>query len=229
MHLDGLRLIAVGGGAHDLQDGEAGGAASGTEAYYSFDYGTAHFIILDSMDSDRSTLSPMLQWLQDDLNNIPSTTNWIIASWHHPPYTRGSHHSDKPADSEGRMIDMRENVLPILEAAGVDLVISGHSHVYERSYFIHGVYGEEIYTNYDQIYEQQIDTPSFQILRNKGRILNAGIGNPPYEKTSVNGTVYVVAFGSCLLTINGNELRLENILHNGRVADTVVIRKSMMP
>ena len=47
--------------AHVLPTGgEAGGVPSGTEAYYSFDYANAHFIVLDSMDSNRATGSPML-------------------------------------------------------------------------------------------------------------------------------------------------------------------------
>lgn len=36
---------------------------------------------------------------------------------------------------------MRENALPILEAGGVDLVLNGHSHSYERSFLIDGHYG----------------------------------------------------------------------------------------
>ena len=39
------------------------------------------------------------------------------------------------------MIQMRENLLPILEAGGVDLVLTGHSHCYERSYLLDGHYG----------------------------------------------------------------------------------------
>src|SRR5436309_12580711 len=39
------------------------------------------------------------------------------------------------------MTDMRQNALPILEAAGVDLVLTGHSHAYERSFLLHGLYG----------------------------------------------------------------------------------------
>ena len=39
------------------------------------------------------------------------------------------------------MVDMREVVLPMLEAHGVDLVLCGHSHVYERSYLLDGHYG----------------------------------------------------------------------------------------
>jgi len=114
---------------------EAGGLASGTEAYYAFDYGNIHFVVLDSYDSNRTPGGNMLQWLESDLalNNKP----WLIAIWHHPPYTKGSHNSD----TEGRLIDMRQNALPILEAWGVDLVMTGHSHTYERSFLLDGHYG----------------------------------------------------------------------------------------
>ena len=69
--------------------GEAGGVASGTEKYYSFDYANAHFICLDSMVSDRSPTGPMLTWLRNDLES--TSQQWIIAFWHHPPYSKGSH------------------------------------------------------------------------------------------------------------------------------------------
>src|SRR3989442_404363 len=49
------------------KDGEAGGMASGTKAYYSFDYGNIHFICLDSAGSDRSPSGAMLTWLKADL------------------------------------------------------------------------------------------------------------------------------------------------------------------
>ncbi|MEZ5001485.1 MAG: metallophosphoesterase [Chitinophagales bacterium] len=118
--------------------GEAGGLASGTEAYYSWDYGQIHFVSLDSDDSDRSTGGSMLTWLTNDL--AATTKKWIVVIFHHPPYTKGSHDSDNTGDSGGRMRDMREDVLPILESYGVDLVLSGHSHSYERSYFLNGHY-----------------------------------------------------------------------------------------
>lgn len=112
--------------------GEAGGAPSGTEKYYSFDYGNVHLICLDSMSSDRSTTGPMAQWLQLDLQS--TVQDWIIAFWHHPPYTFGSHNSDNPNKADGspgadaELVQMRENFLPLLEAGGVDLVMGGHSH-----------------------------------------------------------------------------------------------------
>ncbi len=115
--------------------GEAGGVASGTEAYYSFDYANIHFICLDSYETDRAPDSPMLTWLKRDL--AEATGDWIIAFWHHPAYTKGSHDSDQ----EYRLIEMREYAVPILEAGGVDLMLSGHSHSYERSYLVDGHYG----------------------------------------------------------------------------------------
>jgi len=44
----------------DPQSGEVGGLASGTEAYYSFDYGNIHFIVLDSFETSRSPTGAMM-------------------------------------------------------------------------------------------------------------------------------------------------------------------------
>jgi hypothetical protein len=124
--------------------GEAGGVASGREAYYSFDFGQIHFIVLDSCQEALAKKQPsltalgdaMIQWLKADLEK--SKAQWLIAYWHHPPYTKGSHDSDIPADYESRIT--REQFLPLLESAGVDLILSGHSHIYERSMLIDGAH-----------------------------------------------------------------------------------------
>jgi hypothetical protein len=118
--------------------GEAGGVPSGSELYYSFDYGRTHFICLDSQVSDRSQGGPMHDWLRADLARVSEQDyDWVIAYWHHPPYTHGTHNSDK----EQQHFDMRENFLPLLEASGVDLTFGGHSHTYERSILMNGHYG----------------------------------------------------------------------------------------
>lgn len=114
---------------------EAGGLASGTEAYYSFDWANIHFICLDSHDLDRKPGGPMAKWLKADLEK--ARADWLIAFWHHPPYTKGSHDSDKEKD----MAEMRQHIMPIVESGGVDLVLAGHSHIYERSMLIDGAYG----------------------------------------------------------------------------------------
>ena len=115
--------------------GETGGVASGTEAYYSFDYAHIHFICLDSHDLSRKPGDPMASWLKADLEKTKA--DWLIAFWHHPPYTKGSHDSDKETD----LTEMRKLIMPIIEAGGVDLVLTGHSHIYERSMLMDGAYG----------------------------------------------------------------------------------------
>jgi len=117
-------------------EGESGGTPSGTEAYYSFDFANIHFVVLDSHDSDRSPDGSMMTWLEQDLAS--TAQHWIIAYWHHPPYSKGGHNSDH----EGRLAEMRRNALPILEGHGIDLVLAGHSHSYERSMLIDGHYGD---------------------------------------------------------------------------------------
>ena len=87
------------------------------------------------MTSDRSPTAAMATWLRNDLAATAQT--WLLAFWHHPPYTKGSHNSD----TETELVQMRQNILPILEDYGVDLVLTGHSHSYERSFLLDGHYG----------------------------------------------------------------------------------------
>lgn len=155
--------------------GEAGGLASGLEAMYSFDFGRAHFICLDSHDLDRKPTGMMAQWLKADLEYTQQ--DWIIAYFHHPPYTKGSHDSDR----EKQLIEMRTHIMPILEAGGVDVVLTGHSHIYERSMLMDGAYA----------------TPTVA----ENVILDDGDGDPngdgPYRKSAGihpnEGAVQVVA------------------------------------
>jgi hypothetical protein len=78
-----------------------------------------------------------LIWLQQDLAS--TNQEWIIAFWHHPPYSKGSHDSDSAGEPVLR--EMRERFLPVLDAYGVDLVLTGHSHSYERSLLLRDHYG----------------------------------------------------------------------------------------
>lgn len=171
--------------------GQFGGLASGTEAYYSFDYANVHFICLDSEGTDRSPGGAMMRWLRDDA--AATTQDWVVAYWHHPPYTKGSHDSDDAYDSAGRMRDMRENALPILDSIGVDLVLAGHSHSYERSYLLNGHYGLSTTLTAGMKVDSLAGRPD---------------GTGPYRKDlrgsgPFSGAVYVVA-GSAAQTSGGS-------------------------
>lgn len=167
-------------------DGEAGGTASGNKAFYSFDIGNIHFLSLDSYGRETSatrlydTTGPQVTWVKQDLDNN-TNKDWIIAYWHHPPYTMGSHNSD----SEAELVNIRSNFIRILERYGVDLIICGHSHVYERSRLMKGNYGME--TTFSA--SQHNVSPS-------NGLYDGTPGSCPYVKRSAfgnEGTVYVVS------------------------------------
>ena len=159
--------------------GEAGGLPSGTEAYYAFDYGNIHFVVLNSQDVDRSPAGAMVTWLQQDL--AATAQEWIIAFWHHPPYSKGGHDSD----TELELLEMRQNVVPILDAFGVDLTLSGHSHDYERSFLIDGHYGPS-----------STFTAAMKVDGGSGRSDVDGPYRKPDVTTAHSGTVHTVAGSS---------------------------------
>ncbi len=165
--------------------GQAGGAMSGTEAYYSWDYANIHFVCLDSSDGDWNENGLMVRWLKNDLR--ANRQDWLVAFCHHPPYTKGSHDSDKDKDSDARMRKMREIVLPMLEDYGLDLMLVGHSHAYERSFLLDGVYGRS--TNFNEHL-------NFKSAKD-GRADGTGIYfKPTRGPGSREGAIYVVAGSS---------------------------------
>ena len=159
---------------------ESGGVASNTEKYYSYNFGNVHFISLDSYDEPRSASAAMAQWLQIDLT--ANTLPWVVAYWHHPPYTKGSHDSDNDNSADGELVEMREEIVPILEAFDVDLVLNGHSHCYERSFLISGHTGSS--DSFGQEHKKMEGSGNYP-------------AQCPYQKSTTNGqhdgTVYCVA------------------------------------
>lgn len=101
-----------GAAAHEPQHG-----------YYSFDLGAWHVVALNSncfwvggcgADSDQ------VAWLRRDLEAHPSLC--VLAFWHHPRFSSGPHGSDEAYQA----------FWDVLDAAGADVVLNGHDHLYER-------------------------------------------------------------------------------------------------
>jgi hypothetical protein len=211
---------------------EAGGVASGTEAYYSFDWANLHVVVLDSYETDRSPGAPCSPGSSRILDD--TLQDWIVAVWHHPPYTKGSHDSDL----ETELIEMRENVVPILEAHGVDLMLSGHSHSYERSFLIDGHYGDSSTFGPGNL----VDGGSRPARRDR-RLREAALGPDPHQ-----GAVYAVAgssgqisggaldhpamlvslnrLGSLVLDVSGNRLDATFLDDLGAVRDSFSLIKA---
>lgn len=94
------------------------------ERWYSFDWGPVHVVALDNeVDGDEQA-----EWLRRDL--AASDAPWTIVITHKGPYSSGPHGSNGA---------WRELYQPIVEAHGVQLVLSGHDHHYERHLPVNGV------------------------------------------------------------------------------------------
>jgi 3',5'-cyclic AMP phosphodiesterase CpdA len=225
-------------------NGEAGGTASNNKAYYSFDIGNVHFLSLDSYGTEEpsyrlyDTLGAQVRWIKKDLD-ANKNKGWVIAYWHHPPYTMGSHDSDK----ETELVKIRENFIRILERYGVDLILCGHSHLYERSRLMQGHYGSEL--TFDSAKNN---------LSQSTALYNGSKNSCPYIKNDPNnqGTVYVVSGsagqlgprkesfphnayyysnndigGAAMLEVNANRLDLKWICADGVVRDKFTMMKNV--
>ncbi|MFN7971432.1 MAG: metallophosphoesterase family protein [Acidobacteriota bacterium] len=213
------------------RNAEAGGLASGTEAYYSFDYANIHFICMNANDIPRSPSGAMMTWLTQDL--AATTQPWVIAFWHQPPYTKGSHDSD----TETQLVEMRQNALPILEQGGVDLVLCGHSHDYERTFLIDGHYGTSSTFgpanlkdggDGNVLGDGPYVKPTFGLSPHEGAVYvvagsSGQIGGGPLNHPAMYVSLNVL--GSVVLDIHGNGLEAKFLDSTGAVRDTYTIYK----
>ncbi len=100
--------------------------AENLERYYSFDYGPAHFVALDTeiwagFQGGVAAVDEMAAWLEEDLASTDQS--WTFVYFHRPAYSS----SDIPV-----ALDI-QRVMPVLEQAGVDMIFAGHDHLYART------------------------------------------------------------------------------------------------
>ena len=96
------------------------------QRYYSIRMGDAEFFVIDSTYLDPK----QLDWIGKQLST--SRARWKICFFHHPPYSAAHFH--------GPDLDLRKRLEPLFEKYGVNVVLSGHEHVYERIKPQHGIY-----------------------------------------------------------------------------------------
>jgi hypothetical protein len=103
--------------------------------YYRFKKGNVAFYSLNSNYMDPK----QVKWLESEL--AKDTSDWKICFFHHPPYSSAKKH--------GSDDQLREVVEPIFIKYGVNVVLTGHDHVYERIkpqkgiyYFVSGAGGK---------------------------------------------------------------------------------------
>lgn len=116
-----------------------------TGVYYSYVYKNATFVVLNTNDLSGNELSStQYSWAYDTLAN--ADTEWKIVLMHKSPYSNGPHQADDD------VLAIRSQINSLAAATDVDVVLSGHDHVYNRTpYLAHG--NEQNVTTETQNYE----------------------------------------------------------------------------
>jgi predicted phosphodiesterase len=159
--------------------------------YYTFKKGDVQFFVLDSNYMDRT----QLDWIQQQLS--ASTAKWKIAYFHHTLYSDGRFH--------GPDVDLRSQLMPLFEKYGVNVVLSGHEHVYERFKPEGGIY--------------------FFLVGNSGELR--------YHNLRQGSDIMAVGFDTdrtfMLVEISGDKLYFQTLSRAGQTVDSGVLQHQPKP
>jgi predicted phosphodiesterase len=103
---------------------EAAGTAFPSAANFSFDYGNAHWLVLDSNPYVDMTDAGLQAWIRSDMK-AARTATWRFVAFHHPGFNSSKSHFK---DQQLRKLS------PLFEELGVDVVFAGHVHNYQRTF-----------------------------------------------------------------------------------------------
>ena len=159
------------------------------ERYYSFKpslTSNVRFFALDSNYMDPR----QLEWLEKELSG--SGSDWKIAFFHHPPYASGRHGSDEI---------LRDQLEPLFIKHGVNVVLTGHEHFYERIKPQKGV--------------------QYFVMGNSAKLRRGDI-----DPTGLTAVGYDEGYGFMLVEIDGDNMYFVAVNEHGKTIDSGVVRKS---
>ncbi|MBD2848494.1 metallophosphoesterase [Paenibacillus sp. IB182496] len=119
---------------------------------YAFDYGDAHFMVLNTMDMgwddrQRESFRQQVEWLRREV--AETDRKWKVLMMHKAIYSVGGHTND------GDILELRRDFHGVIDELGIDVVLQGHDHTFMRS---HQMYGDEPVT--------QVETDESGAVRN---------------------------------------------------------------
>jgi hypothetical protein len=176
----------------------------GTEKYYSFDYGNAHFV---AIDGNQVFNTDMYNWVEADL--AATTKPWKFAFFHQPMYCDPGVHTND--------LNLQANLEPIFVNHKVDVVFQGHNHNFSRSYPIRN--GAAVDTAQASSYQD----PAGVIY-----IVAGGGGRHLYQVTNSDPLIRSAwsVFHTMAVDVVGDSINVKAVLPNGTVFDSFSIVKS---
>jgi 3',5'-cyclic AMP phosphodiesterase CpdA len=152
--------------------------------YYTFAKRNVRFVVADTNFLDQLQLG----WLEHTLKS--ASEQWKIVYFHHPLYSNGDRH--------GSNVELRVRLEPLLVANGVDVVMSGHDHIYERIRPQKGI--------------------TYFVIGSSGQLRRGGITPSP-----ITALGYADDQAFTLMEVAGSELNFETRSRTGRTVDSGVI------
>jgi len=104
----------------------------GASANYFFNYNNVLFIGLDGNRSSAADIDAHAKFVNDAIASNGADADWVMVGIHQAPFSQGTHYTDSD------VVRLREQLTPKLSEAGVDLVLSGHDHIYTRTHLMNG-------------------------------------------------------------------------------------------
>lgn len=203
------------------------GASYPSMSNYSFDYGNAHWTMLDANPYVDWSDPALRKWLADDLAKASKKT-WRFVAFHHPGF-----HSSKSHQEQKQM----RLVADVFEQGKVDVVFNGHVHNYQRSKPIQvgpklGASQEELAKD-DWPVDAEFD--GVKKTRPKGVVyIVTGAGGAGLYNVELNGNpsawkpfqaAYHAVFGFSSVSIKGKTFRLRQFDKDGKELDQFTITK----
>ncbi len=116
--------VLKGSDAHKKAFFDGAGSRYPAMTNFSFNYGNAHWLVLDADNYVDWNDSLLTDWVKKDLANAQNAT-WRFVTYHHPGFNSSIEHFEQ---QQMRILS------PIFEKGNVDIVFNGHVHNYQRSY-----------------------------------------------------------------------------------------------
>jgi hypothetical protein len=206
---------------------------------FSFDYGNAHWTVLDSDAYVEWSDSTLRDWVTKDLEKGKDAT-WRFVLFHHPGFNSSRAHYEQ---QQMRLL------APIFEKGKVDIVFAGHVHNYQRSYPLYFVpdnnLGSQLVSGVDnrkrgkvvngrwtldKSYDGKRDTKPNGVIYIVTGAGGQGLYNPEQQKDTDSWQRFTVKFVSTvhsftIMDVNGNTLILRQVDINGKEVDKMKITK----
>jgi predicted MPP superfamily phosphohydrolase len=196
-----------------------------TSPYYSFNHNYVHVLVIDTDRTSFSSGSAQFNFVKNDLQAASQNPNikWIIVSLHKPMYSSPNACGDSACQG---LASLRDIYHPLFDQYGVDLVLEGHTHSYQRTYplkFNSADKSKPIQTSTNKNTYTNPEGQVYAIVGTGGASFHS-LGSRAYFTATQHGSAFGIL--DIIISNDGSKLDAKNYGNDGSIRDTFTITKS---